>query len=398
MASKSKRRGRVFRASCILAALIIAGSSFAWFTSSDEVTNRLSANADYDVRIVESFAPPKNWIPGQEINKDVYAVNTGTVPAYVEEAVSGVMTITKETKVDAFDVDCTKLTAAERYVMEAGSYLAYVPAGSSKTKGEKIVSFNVTDPSKLEGYDANTVLTDFAPDETGVYIFRRSIDVASSDHSETFEYEGYYYNKTSGDFYKIELTSVTPDNDPDFADDGKRTDGNLTGETHVFLKDVTTTAPANLTYDAANKRLVATVAGQAGPTDAELQAYGTAYDTAKHNYEFALAKQTAAMNEDTAASNDEKLALTALNNAKVAEATAQSNYDKALASYTKLNKQRRDLATELGDASSGVTKQKEDIQKELYGNTTNTPDSLSRWTVLPSKRSAPISSFPTYRR
>ena len=83
MASKSKRRRKVLGASCILAALIIAGSSFAWFTSKDEVTNRLSANADYGVSIVESFAPPENWLPGQEVNKDVYAVNTGNVAAFV---------------------------------------------------------------------------------------------------------------------------------------------------------------------------------------------------------------------------------------------------------------------------------------------------------------------------
>ena len=62
MASKAKRRRKVLGASCILAALIIAGSSFAWFTSKDEVTNRLSANADYDVSIVESFAPPAKWV------------------------------------------------------------------------------------------------------------------------------------------------------------------------------------------------------------------------------------------------------------------------------------------------------------------------------------------------
>ena len=49
MASKSKRRRKVLGASCILAALIIAGSSFAWFTSKDEVANRLTATADYGV-------------------------------------------------------------------------------------------------------------------------------------------------------------------------------------------------------------------------------------------------------------------------------------------------------------------------------------------------------------
>ena len=58
----------------------------------------MSANADYDVSIVESFAPPANWLPGQEVNKDVYAVNTGTVDAFVEETVSGILTVTKEVK------------------------------------------------------------------------------------------------------------------------------------------------------------------------------------------------------------------------------------------------------------------------------------------------------------
>jgi len=96
MASKSKKRRRVFRASCILAALIIAGSSFAWFTSSDEVTNRLSASADYGAKIVESFAPPKHWLPGEEVNKDVYTVNTGTIPTYVGMDISGALSIVRE--------------------------------------------------------------------------------------------------------------------------------------------------------------------------------------------------------------------------------------------------------------------------------------------------------------
>ena len=70
--------------------------TFAWFTSKDEVTNRLSANADYDVSIVESFAPPKNFLPGQEVNKDVYATNTGSIGAFVEETVTSKMSVTKE--------------------------------------------------------------------------------------------------------------------------------------------------------------------------------------------------------------------------------------------------------------------------------------------------------------
>jgi len=93
MASKSKRRRKVLGASCILAALIIAGSSFAWFTSKDEVTNRLSASANYGVTIAEDFTPPENWVPGQEINKDVGVVNTGNVDAFTRVWLEGEMNV-----------------------------------------------------------------------------------------------------------------------------------------------------------------------------------------------------------------------------------------------------------------------------------------------------------------
>ena len=96
MASKSKRRRKVLGASCILAALIIAGSSFAWFTSKDEVTNRLSASANYGTAFAEDFTPPENWIPGQEVNKDVGVVNTGNVDAYVRTWVEGEMKLIKQ--------------------------------------------------------------------------------------------------------------------------------------------------------------------------------------------------------------------------------------------------------------------------------------------------------------
>ena len=88
---KANKEKRVMAAALCITAVAVAGSTFAWFTSTDEVTNRLSANADYDVSIVESFTPPANWIPGQNINKDVYAINTGSIPAFVNEDVSGVL-------------------------------------------------------------------------------------------------------------------------------------------------------------------------------------------------------------------------------------------------------------------------------------------------------------------
>ena len=91
---KTSKEKRVLIGALCVAAVMVAGSTFAWFTSKDEVTNRLSAQADFGVKIVESFAPPKNMLPGQEVNKDVYAVNTGSIDAFVTEKVEGVLNYT----------------------------------------------------------------------------------------------------------------------------------------------------------------------------------------------------------------------------------------------------------------------------------------------------------------
>ena len=48
---QSAKQKKILVASILLAATITAGSTFAWFTSKDEVTNRLSASAEYGVAI-----------------------------------------------------------------------------------------------------------------------------------------------------------------------------------------------------------------------------------------------------------------------------------------------------------------------------------------------------------
>ncbi len=105
--AKSSREKRVLIGSLCIAAAVMAGSTFAWFSSKDEVTNRLSASAAYDVSIAEDFQPTEDWIPGQTINKDVSAVNTGNIDAFVRMWLGGQMRILTETsatdKVDALN-------------------------------------------------------------------------------------------------------------------------------------------------------------------------------------------------------------------------------------------------------------------------------------------------------
>ena len=76
--------------------ILFACNTFAWFTSQDEVTNRLSASAKYDVTISEDFQSPENWVSGQKINKDVSAVNTGNVDAFVRMWLGGQMRLLNE--------------------------------------------------------------------------------------------------------------------------------------------------------------------------------------------------------------------------------------------------------------------------------------------------------------
>ena len=46
---KNTRERRVLTGALVVAGVMIAGSTFAWFTLEDEVTNRLTASADYNV-------------------------------------------------------------------------------------------------------------------------------------------------------------------------------------------------------------------------------------------------------------------------------------------------------------------------------------------------------------
>ena len=237
----------------------------------------MSANADYDVSIVESYAPPKNWLPGQEINKDVYAVNTGNIAAFVNEDVSGVMNVTYEVASDTFvqtsavkldDTEIAETAIDGVTAKEVGAFLAFTT--SSAPTGYLVSSRTEDD---LSGR--------FVPTEEGVYIFRRSIDVGT-DGIETYTYDGYYFDGTNYYKIKIDSTTVKPD-----------TEGELSAATYKYVLDLKETAkPVGLYYDADNTRLVATYAldpAASMPYDAEAIAARKAVDLAN-----ATAAQTTA--------------------------------------------------------------------------------------------------------
>ncbi len=251
------------------------------------------------------------------------------------------MTITQEERVEgtaanfaAQKDNLIKLTPAEVYSVEAGSYLAYAPAGSTAAGkvGTQVVAFNVDDHTKLDGYSAinsydatnNKIVTDFAPGteaaDNGLYVFRRAIKVNDNGTTaptkddlryatEDFTYEAYYYD--NGDFYKVMLTSVTGDSVIDLANDGKDTDGILsttTAPTYNFFKEETKTVTPKLYYDAENHRLVAKVDGFDVNTSTYPGTLGSDYDAAVDAYEDALIQLYDAIEqyEDMQANEKEK--------------------------------------------------------------------------------------------
>lgn len=278
MASNSKRRRRVLGASCILAALIIAGSSFAWFTSKDEVTNRLTASSNYGVTIAENFTPPENWIPGQKINKDVGVVNTGNVDAFARVWLEGefnlvkegngitatpttpyapavitdndkmknlgfeevndlniksyVKVLSKDKTLNANNHNTNKTDTgaySEVQAMQAGGFLAYAPEGAkykyTLNQNKAVdVYYEANSNAVTDIVAGSTVIvggTPAAPDETtyiapgnragdidsesflpmttGLYLFRRNVDVDNGKTDQNWEYSGYYYVATSND-------------------------------------------------------------------------------------------------------------------------------------------------------------------------------------------------------
>ncbi len=197
---KSKKETKVLIVALGVAAVTVAGSTFAWFTSKDEVTNRLSASASYGVSITEDFTPPSNWVPGQEVKKEVSVINTGNLPAYAKLELKGAFNIETETangeempQTDAAHEDIkngklnghklAELNAKEITSLQAGGYLAYKPA-----------TYDVTTGTMVEG----------------LYLYRREIkDVTEGGQTtEKYDYTGYYYCEHNQKYYALKTQKI----------------------------------------------------------------------------------------------------------------------------------------------------------------------------------------------
>lgn len=238
MASKKKRRS-ILIASCVLAALIVGGSTFAWFTSKDEVVNKISATSNYNVVAVEDFTPPNNWTPGQTVDKDVRVTNTGNVDAFVRASISGDLVLTRmtdsknvsqDTLKNAIELSTTSTaqnnpdtpaTSADQVrAKQAGSRLVYsadsaygAATYNKDTLENSGVTLSTDDNGTFVTVDKDDTTNDFKPTAEGYYIFARS----TTENKDTagfvskIVYDGYYYVPgtagAEGKYYDIEVTA-----------------------------------------------------------------------------------------------------------------------------------------------------------------------------------------------
>lgn len=203
MTNKSKKQTakqkRILVASILLAGMIVAGGTFAWFTSKDEVTNKLTASSDYGVSITEDFTPPSDWTPGQVVNKDVSVVNTGNVDAFVKVSLSNTLDQTNlSTIYEDENSKLVALSADEVKALQAGGRLIAID-GEPVSEEEEIVG------------------TDFAPTKSGSYVFLRDVDYRYYDDDDqtlwtAYTYAGYYYDLDKNEYYPVTVSYDETDN------------------------------------------------------------------------------------------------------------------------------------------------------------------------------------------
>ncbi len=241
---KSSRQKRAMVASLVIAAVIAMGSTFAWFTSKDKVTNELSAKSSYDVSIVETYNPPTNPTPGTSITKEVAAVNTGNTAAYVKIDLENALSVTNKvasttiyqvgstaTTVTVPSGALTLSTTANAQVTGTSYYseVQALQAGGRLVYGAYTESNNTT-------YVHNTYVSvdaeSFAPTTAGLYVFLRYNDSTGDE-----EYVGYYYDGTS--YYEVTNIAV---------DSPGTSYTNATYWTFNFVTSETTDATSSMTF------------------------------------------------------------------------------------------------------------------------------------------------------
>ena len=80
-----RQRPLLLSLTILVSAIMVLGSTFSWFTQSDNRTNILKTqDILFQFELQEKFDPPQGGVnPGQKVPKIVHVANTGDVPGFV---------------------------------------------------------------------------------------------------------------------------------------------------------------------------------------------------------------------------------------------------------------------------------------------------------------------------
>lgn len=158
-----------------LLALCCIGGVFAYWTQELLVHNEFQT-ARYDTKIEEKFIPPDDWKPGQEVNKDVWVSNQGTVPAFIKVNLHQEWIRTRN--ITDLNGEIIRPEAGENFPLsfkteKGNEYAALIKWGdvvllSSGKKSDIDLGLGVVD--KIEDASGKWLLMSDIPDKNGDYL------------------------------------------------------------------------------------------------------------------------------------------------------------------------------------------------------------------------------------
>lgn len=202
---QKKNKKKWVAAATTLAAMAALAATFAWFQSQDSAKNHFEGSiAGNDVEVVETFTPPTDWQPGQEVNKDVAILNSGDYESMIRVSFAETMQklLDAESKLSNDPAILNGKTTDEIYL---------TPLDNSATATGTWTDAKV----------APTTLTVTGGDYAGTYTLKAKEQKVDTAAGTTYKYVSYWDNGTNQYYAKVGAYS-------------RATDGTITPATAEF--------------------------------------------------------------------------------------------------------------------------------------------------------------------
>ena len=178
-----KERLSIAALAALLVVSLIGGTWGAWAQQLTTVNEYKLGK--YSTELVEEFTPPKDWLPGIEINKDVAVANNGTIPVFVKVVINqewirrenvldsngNVVPPTRGNKFPLFFQAITAQGTHDEYAALIGWGAKDIVLLRSGMALSSSLSLGLTTVGKVEDAEGKWLLVDETPDANGNLTF-----------------------------------------------------------------------------------------------------------------------------------------------------------------------------------------------------------------------------------